>query len=65
MKMDTKIVLSYDDIFQALKEYVANHVDGVKAEDVCNFRLDYDMDNYTKTTASVQLSYKDVPNGLS
>lgn len=65
MKMDTKIVLSYDDIFQALKEYVANHVDSVKAEDVFNFRLDYDMDNYNKTTASVQLNYKDVPNGLS
>lgn len=59
MKVDTKIVLSWDDMFQAFKEFVSNHVDGVKAEDVCSFRLDYDMDNYTKSTVSVQLGYQE------
>jgi hypothetical protein len=60
MKQVTHIILSYDDMFKAFRDYVANNVDGVKAEDVCNFRIQVDPTSASKSTAEVHLTYKDI-----
>lgn len=49
------IRLDHDALFAAFREFIANHVEGVKAEDVCNFHIEYDKDNSRNTTVVVQL----------
>ena len=41
MKMNRVIILDNHEIFCALKEYIGNHVNGVNADSVCNYRIQF------------------------
>lgn len=60
MKMRSHIVLNNDDIFQALREYISNHVDGVSANDVCSFDIRYNADDTTKSFITVALGEREI-----
>lgn len=45
MVISRQITLSEDEIFQAIKEYVDNHANGLSGSEVCNFRIHFEDSN--------------------
>jgi hypothetical protein len=61
MKMSRTITLNDDDIFRAVKNFITDHVDGVNATEVCNYRIRFEGNNdQNKPIIYVELEDKSI-----